>query len=653
MDFLREGGSVSHPPLLDGCNDSYWKVRMKAFIKALDEKAWRAVLIGWTHPVTKNDAGEEAMKPEEKWSTEEDRLANSNSRALNAIFNEVDANQFKLISTCEMAKEAWEILQMAHEGTTAVRLSKLQILTTRFENLRMLEDETIFDFNSKLCDIANEAFALGEKISEEKLVRKVLRSLPRRFAYKVTAIEEAKDIQTMKLDELMGSLRTFEMNLDENKEGKKEKSITLQAKVDYDDEEDLAQSITKLSKKFNKVMKKVNRKNENSRNGNSSNFQKNKAAANNIEMKTKNRGIQCRECDGYGHIQSECANTLKKKKKSFNATWSDEDSEGSPEDEDHVSNYVAFNVYTDQSVFVDSVTKSVADSVATLPVTDSVNSENGGDFSDSESDSDGEELTIDATQESYKTMFSKWIKVCEMNKSLREQVGELVKENDVLKRVAVNNEFQATKNEKKLQDTRAELESTQKNLKMMNSGTTKLDHILSIGKASCDRHGLGYTVECSTSKTVFVKETHASEPRTTLNKKVIISPPRRKRFVPICHYCGLAGHIRPRCYKYLNALKRGMLMNPPNSANSRRTPKARIDVQNKFPRRVWVRKSDLRCHRTYTSLEACTNGCVCSNGGWSKHLTGDNIKFKRVLHSGGVRLVEDSGGATASKRLFY
>ena len=66
---------------------------------------------------------------------EEDRLANNNSKALNAIFNRVDANQFKLISTCEIAKDAWEILQMAHEGTVAVRLSKLQILTTRFKNL--------------------------------------------------------------------------------------------------------------------------------------------------------------------------------------------------------------------------------------------------------------------------------------------------------------------------------------------------------------------------------------------------------------------------------------------------------------------------------------------------------------------------------------
>lgn len=59
---------------------------------------------------------------------------------------------------CELAKGTWEILQTTHEGTTAVRLSKLQILTTRFE------DETVSDFNSKLYDIANESFALSEKI---------------------------------------------------------------------------------------------------------------------------------------------------------------------------------------------------------------------------------------------------------------------------------------------------------------------------------------------------------------------------------------------------------------------------------------------------------------------------------------------------------
>lgn len=54
------------------------------------------MLTGWTHPTTKNEAGEEIMKREEKWSTEEDKLANNNSRALNAISNGINVNPFKL-----------------------------------------------------------------------------------------------------------------------------------------------------------------------------------------------------------------------------------------------------------------------------------------------------------------------------------------------------------------------------------------------------------------------------------------------------------------------------------------------------------------------------------------------------------------------------
>ena len=98
------------------------------------------------------------------------------------------------------------------------------MLTSRFEDLKMIEHETISDFYSKLCDIANESFALEEKYLDTKLVKKTLRSLPERFAYKVIAIEEARDVSTMKLDELMGSLHTFELNLKQNK---KEKSISL------------------------------------------------------------------------------------------------------------------------------------------------------------------------------------------------------------------------------------------------------------------------------------------------------------------------------------------------------------------------------------------------------------------------------------------
>lgn len=185
----REGVSITRPLLFDGTNYSYRKARIKAFIKLIDEKAWRSVLVGWSHPTTTDVEKNVIPKPKESWSNEEDHLANNNSKALNSIFNVVDANQFKLISTCKSAKEAWNIRQVAHEGTTAVKQSKLQMLVSRFENLNMHDDECIVDFNSKLYDIANESFALDEKYLETKLVRKILRSFPNRFQAKVTAIE--------------------------------------------------------------------------------------------------------------------------------------------------------------------------------------------------------------------------------------------------------------------------------------------------------------------------------------------------------------------------------------------------------------------------------------------------------------------------------
>src|ERR1044072_5227009 len=215
MDSTMVGGSVNRPPILDGTNYDYWKARIVVFLKSTDSKVWKAVVKGWKHHVV---ASTSDLKPEEKWTKKEDEEALANNKALNVIFNGVDKNMFRLIYTCTEAKDAWEILKMTHEGTPRVRMSRLQLLTTKFENLRMIEYESIFDFHMRVCDLANKSFALGEQISEEKLVRKILRSLPKKFDMKVTVIEEAHDISNMKVDELIGSLQTFEMAINDRTE---------------------------------------------------------------------------------------------------------------------------------------------------------------------------------------------------------------------------------------------------------------------------------------------------------------------------------------------------------------------------------------------------------------------------------------------------
>ena len=122
----------------------------------------------------------------------------------------------------------------------------------------MRDDETIQDFHMSILDIANSSSALGENMSEEKLVRKILRSLPKKFDMKVTAIEEAQDIKDMKVDELMGSLQTFEIALDERTD-KKSKSIAFvsnSAESNMEDSDNLAEEVGLLGRQLNRVMKR-------------------------------------------------------------------------------------------------------------------------------------------------------------------------------------------------------------------------------------------------------------------------------------------------------------------------------------------------------------------------------------------------------------
>ncbi|TYJ96033.1 gag-pol polyprotein [Cucumis melo var. makuwa] len=171
------------------------------FIKTLDGKAWRALVGGYEPPmVTVN--GVSVLKPEIDWTDAEEQASVGNARAINAIFNGVDLNVFKLINSCTTAKKAWKILEVAYEGTSKVKISRLQLITSKFEALKMTEDETVSIYNERVLEIANDSLLLGEKISKSKIVRKVLRSLPIKFDMKVTAIEEAHDITTLKLDEL-------------------------------------------------------------------------------------------------------------------------------------------------------------------------------------------------------------------------------------------------------------------------------------------------------------------------------------------------------------------------------------------------------------------------------------------------------------------
>ena len=89
---------------------------MKVFLKALGEQVWQAIEVGWIKP-------KEALVD---WDEATIITANFNSKALNALFCGVTNEEFKRISSTEVAKEACTILETTYEGTKAVKTMKFQ-----------------------------------------------------------------------------------------------------------------------------------------------------------------------------------------------------------------------------------------------------------------------------------------------------------------------------------------------------------------------------------------------------------------------------------------------------------------------------------------------------------------------------------------------
>ena len=230
-------------PFFDGNNYAFWKVRMGAFLCSIDDNVWDAVEAGWTRP--------EAVKS--TWDKAALAAANANSKALNAIFYGLSPDEFHKISHITIAKEVWEILETTYEGMKKVKDTKLQMLTTRFEELKMSEDESFDSFYSKLNEVVVNKFNLGEKTEDSKIVRKILRSLPENFRAKVTTIEESKDLDDIKVQELIGSLQTYELSLPNQRKSKAFALKTVNERVDVHDSSDddvVEKDVAYLAKNF-------------------------------------------------------------------------------------------------------------------------------------------------------------------------------------------------------------------------------------------------------------------------------------------------------------------------------------------------------------------------------------------------------------------
>ncbi|XP_059292497.1 uncharacterized protein LOC132045948 [Lycium ferocissimum] len=183
---LEEGKSQTRPPRFNGNYYGWWKTRMPDYIMDEDSELQDIIYYGSFVPM-KTDAQSSKSVPEiRKEYSETDRKAiEKNYKAKKILICGIGPDEYNRISSCGFAKVIWEAIQTTHEGTTQVKQFKIDLLTAEYS-----------------------------------------------WERKVNAITEAKDLQTLTLDELIGKLKTCEMkrNKDlERREPKNEKSQVLKA----------------------------------------------------------------------------------------------------------------------------------------------------------------------------------------------------------------------------------------------------------------------------------------------------------------------------------------------------------------------------------------------------------------------------------------
>ena len=101
-----ESNALIKPPVLDGSNYSIWKIKVRAYIKYTDERAWQAVINGWTPPQWIDEIGDIIPNEESDWTPDEIKTAGYNSKAICILFSSVDSNMFKIINNFVSAKDA-------------------------------------------------------------------------------------------------------------------------------------------------------------------------------------------------------------------------------------------------------------------------------------------------------------------------------------------------------------------------------------------------------------------------------------------------------------------------------------------------------------------------------------------------------------------
>ncbi|XP_019432821.1 PREDICTED: uncharacterized protein LOC109339761 [Lupinus angustifolius] len=222
------------------------------------------------------------------------------------IHQHVDESNFEKISNAKIAKEAWDSLEKCYVGAEKVKKVKLQTLRREYELLQMRDGDTIADYFTKIRSLTNLMKECGEVMRDQLVVEKVLRTLNPKFDHVVVAIEESKDLEVFKIEELQSTLDAHEQRIKErNSERNSDQALQAQTSRRPFNQGNFTKKLKNKWKLDKGRTYEGTRYDSNSFSGNRGSGQDQMLQRN--KKKFDKKKIQCFNCKNFGHFEARLA----------------------------------------------------------------------------------------------------------------------------------------------------------------------------------------------------------------------------------------------------------------------------------------------------------------------------------------------------------
>ncbi|WVZ79938.1 hypothetical protein U9M48_027460 [Paspalum notatum var. saurae] len=107
-------------------------------------------------------------------------------------------------------KEAWDAVKAMRVGDDRVKAASTQRLWKEFENFWFRDGECVDDAAVRINVLVASLREMGETLEDHRVVKKLLRVVPRKFKQVAVAIEMLTDLNTATIEEFVGRLRVAE-----------------------------------------------------------------------------------------------------------------------------------------------------------------------------------------------------------------------------------------------------------------------------------------------------------------------------------------------------------------------------------------------------------------------------------------------------------